>query len=56
MSDVEYKGFTIRPAPMKLAESEKWTLELHITRATDTGFRTRPFSAANTFDTEEAME
>ena len=55
MSDVEYSGFTIRPAPMKLAESGKWTLEIYISRDTGAEIRERPFSfsAANTFDTED---
>ena len=48
-----YKGFTIRPAPMKLAESEKWTLEIYISRDTGAEIRERHFSAANTFDTED---
>ena len=50
---VPYKGYQIKPAPMKLLESGEWTTDLYIGIDKKYEYVERRFSAANTFKTEE---
>ncbi|WP_156782238.1 CV_2116 domain-containing protein [Acidihalobacter aeolianus] len=49
----EYKGYVIRPAPLKLTDSRCWSLNLYIMRHSGNDSRERNFSSADTYETRE---
>ena len=51
--EVQYKGYVITPIPDQLAESGRWTVKVSIARHSSSGVSQRPYSAANTYPTEE---
>ncbi len=53
MNGIPYKGYLIRPAPLKLADKDEWTLELYIAKDKGNEIVERKFSAGNTFKTEK---
>lgn len=53
MNGIPYKGYTIRPAPHQLADTGEWSLELSIGKDKGSEYVQRPFSAGNTFKSEE---
>jgi hypothetical protein len=50
---MNYKGHVIRPAPLQLADSGEWSLELYIGKDKDNEYVERKFYTSNTFRTEE---
>ena len=50
---IPYKGYFIHPAPLKLADTGEWSLELYIGKDKGNEYAQRKFSAANTFKTEK---
>ena len=56
MSEVQYKGYVIRPAPVPLAAGG-WNLKVYIEKHRDSGVTMMDFSSSSTFKTpEEATE
>ena len=53
MDTITYKGFEIKPTPMQLRDSGKWTMDLAILRHRGNRVTERQFSAGNTFETKE---
>jgi len=53
MQKIPYKGYVICPAPLQLADTSQWTIELYISRENDDEIAGRKFSAGNTFPTEQ---
>ena len=53
MNGISYKGYLIRPAPLQLADTGEWSLELYIGKDKNSEYVERQFSAGNTFKTEE---
>jgi hypothetical protein len=51
-----YKNYTIRSTPLQLLDSKQWTLEIVISWERDGQVTSRPFSAENTFQTEEEAD
>ena len=51
--EIQYKDFIIQATPYQLADSGKWAMQVYIRRDTGDSVRSRPFSAANTFDTKD---
>jgi len=59
MTEVEYKGFTICPAPNKLKDGSGWNHEYYIRQDTASGVTSRKISSAPDFFSnteEEAVE
>ncbi len=52
MSEITYKGFTIKAAPFKLHDGN-WNTYFWITVHTDDGPKSRNFNTGDTFPTEE---
>jgi hypothetical protein len=55
MSQILCKGFIIQPTPYRLADSGQWMIRVHIRRDTGDSIMTIPFSAQNTFETEDKV-
>jgi hypothetical protein len=56
-TELLYKGYLIQALPQKLAESEKWTTNIHIMKDYGSHVTDKSFSAANQWDSEkEAIE
>lgn len=53
MSEIPYKGYLIKPAPLQLRDSGEWTMELVISKHRGNSVAERKYSAGNTFKTEE---
>ena len=53
MSDIEYKGYTISPAPNNLQDGSGWDFEFYIWDHSGPGVKTRKFSFEKVFKTEE---
>ena len=53
MTGIAYKGLDIRPAPMQLADTGKWNIELYISKDNGSQITERKFSAGNIFKTKE---
>ena len=53
METARYKEFEIQAVPYKLLEPEEWTIKVLIVKHTGDAQVTRPFSASNSFPTEE---
>jgi hypothetical protein len=56
MSDdnaVQYEGYVIRATPYQLKKDNKWKIEVYIEKHPANEVKGRPFTAENTFDTEE---
>ena len=51
--EFQYKGYVITAIPDQLAESGRWTVKVSIEKHSPSGVMQRPYSAANTFPTEE---
>jgi hypothetical protein len=57
MSAIPYKGYLIHPAPLKLIDSEEWTIEICISKHRSDSVTERKYSAGNIFKTrEEAIQ
>jgi len=53
MTNISYKEYVIRPAPMQLADTDEWNMELYISKDTGNEIKERKFFTANTFKTKE---
>jgi len=53
MCETPYKDYIIRPAPLQLADSGEWNMELYIVKDNGNEIRERKFSAGNTFKTRD---
>lgn len=51
MKTRQYKGYEIRPTPLKLAEGKGWNHELYISKDRGSKVAERKFSTATTFAT-----
>jgi len=51
MTSISYRGYEIRSAPMQLADTGEWSIELYISKDNGNGITERKFSAENTFKT-----
>ncbi|UVT20033.1 MAG: hypothetical protein H8K03_20015 [Nitrospira sp.] len=50
---VSYKGFTIRPAPEHLADTDRWSVKLFISSSAPNREKSKKFYTADEFATEE---
>ena len=53
MTNIAYKGYSIRLAPLQLTESGEWSMELYIAKNKGYELAIRKFSAAETFVKKE---
>jgi len=52
-TELLYRGYLITASPQKLAESEKWTTNIHIMKDYGSHVTDRGYSSANQWDSEK---
>lgn len=53
MNVITYKGYSIRPTPLRLGDTGDWTVELYISKDKGNEIKERKYSEGNTFKTEK---
>ncbi len=53
MNRLPYKGYLILPAPLQLADTGEWSLEVYVGKERGSKYVEKKFSAANIFETKE---
>jgi hypothetical protein len=53
MNKIPYKGYLIRPASFHLVDTDRWNIELYISKDRGSEITERKFSASDTFKTQE---
>ena len=53
MNKISYKGYLIRPTSVQVLDTDRWNIELYISKDKGSEITERKFSASNTFNTQE---